>query len=87
MPSTESMARVDSLLVCARIWPAALFTRMSSGRFSQILSIMASTASGTRTSQPTVSISPFVSLASSSAVCFRTSSRRPQITTLAPSSR
>src|SRR5689334_15626795 len=60
---------------------------MSSGRFSQIRSIIASTASGTRTSQPTVSISPLVSLASSSAVSFSTSSRRPQITTLAPSSR
>src|SRR6266851_304475 len=52
MPSTESMARVDILLVCARIWPAALLTRMSSGRLAQILSIIASTASATRTSPP-----------------------------------
>jgi hypothetical protein len=87
MPSTASIAREDILWVCARICPAALLTRMSSGRLAQIVSIIASTASGTRTSQPIVSISPPVSFASSPAVCFSTSSRRPQITTLAPSSR
>src|SRR5882672_2950307 len=65
MPSTASMAREDILCVGARIWPAALFTRMSSGRFCQMRSIIASTASGRRTSHLTVSISAPVSLVSS----------------------
>src|SRR5205809_869669 len=68
MPSTASMAREDILCVGARIWPAALFTRMSSGRFCQMRSIIASTASGRRTSHLTVSISAPVSQPETSAL-------------------
>src|SRR5579864_1615168 len=85
MPMTDSHARGESSSVRAMKFPAALLTRMSRGPSLQIDSIIASTASRFRTSQGRAWIGPFEE--SSTAVCSRTSSRRPQMWTRAPSSR
>src|SRR6516164_8053855 len=87
MPSTASIARGLSSSLRAMKLPAALLTRTSRGPSAQIASTVLSTASASRTSQTWVSTLPPASPASLAAASRRTSARRPQMTSRAPSSR